>query len=134
MNAARRACLWIVALHALALIVHSQAHQAVPVPLSVLQNAFAVGVIVIAPILAAALIWRGSPRFGGTLLAAAFFGAFVFGVVNHYVLDSPDNVAQIPATGWGDAFTLSAHALAILELAGTVAALLLLRASARGVR
>lgn len=134
MNAARSACLWIVALHAVALVVHGQAHQAVPVPLSWLQNAFAVGVIVVAPILAAALIWRGSPRFGGTLLAAAFTGAFVFGVVNHYVLDSADNVAQIPATGWGEAFTWSAHALALLELAGTLAALWLLRASARGVR
>ena len=37
-------------------------------------------------------------------------GAFLFGFINHYVLDSPDNVAQIPATEWGNAFTLSAHA------------------------
>ena len=134
MNAVRRACLWIVALHALALVVHGQAHQAVPVPLSALQNAFAVAVIVIAPIVAAALIWRGSPRFGGSLLAASLFGAFVFGFVNHYVLDSADNVAQIPATDWGNVFTLSAHALALTELAGTLAALLLLRASAHGAR
>ncbi len=132
MIAARKACLWIVALHALALVVHGQAHQAVPVPLSALQNAFATGVIVIAPIVAAALIWRGFPRLGGTLLAASLFGAFVFGVVNHYVLESADNVSQIPATGWGEAFTQSAHALAATELAGTVAALALLRASVRG--
>ena len=131
MHAARKACLWIVALHALARVVHGQAHQAVPVPLSALQNAFATLVIVIAPIVAAALLWRGFPRLGGTLLAASLFGAFVFGFVNHYVLESADNVAQIPATGWGDAFTLSAHALAATELAGTVAALALLRASAR---
>ena len=131
MNAARKACLWLVALHALALVVHGQAHQAVPVPLSLLQNAFATVVIVVAPIVAAALIWRGFPRLGGTLLAASFFGAFVFGFVNHYVLESADNIARIPATGWGDAFTLSAHALAATELAGTVSALLLLRASAR---
>lgn len=129
---ARRACLWIVALHALALVVHSQSHQAIPVPLSLLQNAFAVGVIVIAPLVAAALIWRGSPRFGGTLLAASFFGAFAFGFINHYVLESPDNVARIPATDWGSAFTWSAHALALSELGGILAALALLRASARG--
>ena len=128
---ARRACLWIVALHALALVVHSQSHQAIPVPLSGLQNAFAVLVIVIAPILAAALIWRGSPRFGGTLLAAAFLGAFAFGFINHYVLESPDNVARIPATDWGSAFTWSAHALALTELGGFVTALWLLRSSSR---
>jgi hypothetical protein len=128
---ARRACLWIVALHALALVVHSQSHQAIPVPLSALQNAFAVSVIVVAPIFAAALIWRGSPRFGGSLLLASMLGAFLFGFVNHYVLESPDNVAQIPETDWGSAFTLSAHALAVLELGGVVAAFALLRSSAR---
>ena len=131
MKAARRASLWIVALHALALVVHSQSHQAIPVPLSALQNAFAVLVIVVAPLLAAALIWRGSPRFGGTLLGAAMFGAFLFGFINHYVLESSDNVAQIPATDWGSAFTWSAHALALLELGGVAAALWLLRSSAR---
>ena len=128
---ARTACLWIVALHALALVVHSQSHQAIPVPLSWLQNAFAVGVIVIAPLVGAALIWRGFPRIGGTLLGAAMLGAFLFGFINHYVLDSPDNVAQIPATDWGSAFTLSAHALALLELGGVVVASWLLRSSAR---
>ncbi len=131
MAIARRACLWIVALHALALIVHSQSHQAIPVPLSALQNAFAVLVIVIAPLVAAALIWRGFARIGGTLLGAAMLGAFLFGFINHYVLDSPDNVAQIPATDWGSAFTLSAHALALLELGGVAAAFWLLSASSR---
>ena len=132
MTTAKKACFWLVALHAVALVVHSQAHQAVPVPLSPLQNAFAVIVIVIAPLLAIALIWRGSPRFGGTLLAASMFGAFLFGVINHYVLESSDNVAQIPATEWGSAFVLSAHALALTELGGTAAAVLLMRVSARG--
>jgi hypothetical protein len=126
---ARKACLWIVALHALALIVHSQSHQAIPVPLTVLQNAFAVSVIVIAPLVAAALIWRGFARVGGALLFAAMLGAFLFGVINHYVLDSPDNVAQIPATEWGNAFTLSAHANALLEMGGVFAAAALVRAS-----
>jgi len=128
---ARTACLWIVVLHALALVVHSQSHQAIPVPLSALQNAFAVGVIVIAPLVAAALIWRGFPRIGGTLLGAAMLGAFLFGFINHYVLDSPDNVAQIPATDWGNVFSLSAHALALLELGGVLVASWLLRSSAR---
>jgi len=132
--AARRACLWIVALHSIALVVHNQAHQAIPVPLSALQNAFAVLVIVVAPLLAAALVWRGAPRFGGTLLVVSLFGAFLFGVINHYVLESADNVAQIPATEWGSAFTWSAHALALLELAGTAASISLLRTSARSTR
>jgi len=131
MTAARKSCYWIVALHALALIVHSQSHQAIPVPLSALQNAFAVIVIVVAPLVAAALIWRRRARFGGTLLFASMLGAFLFGFINHYVLDSSDNVAQIPATDWGSVFTWSAHALALLELGGVVAASWLLRSSAR---
>ncbi len=128
---ARRACIWIVALHALALVVHSQSHQAIPVPLSALQNAFAVIVIVVAPLVAVAIILRGSPRFGGTLLGAALLGAFLFGFINHYVLESADNVTQIPATDWGSAFKWSAHALALLELGGALAALWLLQASRR---
>ncbi len=130
---ARKACLWIVALHALALIVHSQSHQAIPVPLSALQNAFAVSVIVIAPLVAAAMIWRGFGRVGGALLFVAMLGAFLFGAINHYVLDSPDNVAQIPATEWGNAFTLSAHALALTELLGVATAAALVRVSPRQV-
>jgi hypothetical protein len=131
MRSARLACLAVVVLHAFALVAHGQAHQAVPVPLSALQNAFVIGVIVIAPLVAAFLIWRGAPRIGASLLAAALFGALVFGVVNHYVLDSSDHVARVPATSWGDVFRASAHALALIELAGVAAALWLLRASAR---
>jgi hypothetical protein len=120
-----------VALHALALVVHGQAHQAVPVPLSALQNAFAISVIVIAPVVAGFMIWRGVPRIGGSLLLASMLGALVFGVVNHYVLASPDNVAQVPATSWGDVFRASAHASALTELAGVAAAAWLLRGAAR---
>ncbi len=128
---AKHACLALVALHAAALAAHGQAHQAVPVPLSALQNAFAVTVIVIAPLLAGYLIWRGAPRIGASLLAAAMLGAFVFGFVNHYVLESADHVARVPDTPWGDVFRSSAHALALTELGGVAAALWLLRASRR---
>jgi hypothetical protein len=128
---ARVACLAAVAVHAVALAAHGQAHQAVPVPLSPLQNAFAIGVIVIAPLLAAYLIWRGAPRFGASLLVAALFGAFVFGAVNHYVLDSADHVAQVPDTPWGAVFRASAHGLAVTELLGVAAGVWLLRAPRR---
>lgn len=125
---ARSLCLWAVGLHALALVVHGQAHQAVPVPLSPLQNAFVVVVIVIAPLLGAFLIWRGAARIGATLLGAAMLGAFVFGAVNHYAIDGADHVARVPDTAWGGVFRASALALALTELGGVAAALRLLRA------
>jgi hypothetical protein len=106
---------------------HSQSHQAIPVPLRAAER---VRRVIAAPLLAA-VVWRASPRFGGTLLGASMLGAFLFGFINHYVLDSSDNVARIPATDWGGAFTLSAHALAVLELGGVAAASWLLRSSAR---
>ena len=134
MTSARRICLWIVALHSLVLVVHNQAHQAIPVPLSALQNAFAVLVIVVSPLLAAALIWRGAPRFGGSLLGASLIGALLFGAINHYLLESADNVAQIPATDWGLAFTWSAHALALVELGGVAASIWLLRVCGSATR
>lgn len=128
---ARNFCLALIGLHALALAAHGQAHQAVPVPLSALQNAFAITVIVIAPLLAGYLILCGAPRVGATLLAAAMLGAFVFGLVNHYVLESPDHVARVPETPWGDVFRASAHALALTELGAVAAALWLLRGTRR---
>src|SRR5258705_407167 len=71
---------------------------------------------------------------GGTLLGASLLGAFLFGFINHYVLQSPDNVAQVPATEWGNAFIWSAHALAVTELGGVLAALWLLQASRKTTR
>lgn len=129
MLTARRACLWVIALHAIVAIIHNQAHQEISVALSALQSTFALVVIVVAPILAAAIIWRGSSRLGAIVLIASLLGALAFGVVNHYLVASTDNVAQVAPSGWGQIFTLTALGLALTELAGVLVGAALLRAS-----
>lgn len=111
----------VVVLHALVLALHDRAHRALPVPLTDAQTLFAYTVIVLAPLVAGFLLWRGRLAAGGALLAASMLGSLVFGVVNHYVIESPDHVSAIPATDWGSAFVWSALAMALVEGAGIVA-------------
>jgi len=111
----------VVVLHALVLAVHDRAHRALPVPLSEAQTLFAYGVIVLAPLVAGFLLWRGRLAAGGALLAASMLGSLVFGVVNHYLIHSPDHVSAVPATDWGSAFVWSALVMALVEAAGVAA-------------
>ena len=125
----RRACLWIIALHAISAIIHNQAHNEIDVSLSTSQNAFATIVIVIAPLLAAVLIWRSRHRLGAIILVISMLASFVFGVVNHLMIDSPDQLAHISTSGWGLVFIVTAYALMITELAGVLAGTVLRRSS-----
>ena len=125
----RQACLWIIALHAISAIIHNQAHNKIEVSLSTSQNAFATIVIVVAPLLAAVLIWRTRQRLGAIILVVSMLASFIFGVVNHLMIDSPDQLAHISSNGWGRIFIVTAYALMITELAGVLAGTALLRSS-----
>jgi hypothetical protein len=45
--------------------------------------------------------------------------SLVFGVVNHFVIDSPDHVRNVTSDEWRMPFQLTAAGLAVLEAAGT---------------
>lgn len=125
----RRACLWIVSLHTIVAFVHNQSHRQIDIALSNFQSTFALIIIVIAPPVAAAIIWRGHPRLGARVLVLSFLASLIFGLVNHFMIDSPDQLAHIPTDGWGQIFTVSAYALVITELVGVFAGMALLRSS-----
>ena len=131
MGKSRRACLWIVAIHTGVAFVHNQAHRQIDVTLSNFQSTYALVVIVIAPAVAAAIIWRGHPHRGASLLVLSMLASLVFGIVNHFVIDSTDQLAHISNDGWGNIFTVTAYALAFTELVGIVAGLSLRRSSSR---
>ena len=131
MGNARRACLTIVAIHTIVAFIHSQAHRQIDVALSNFQSTYALVVIVIAPAVAAAIIWRGHPRRGGGVLVLSLLASLIFGVVNHFTIDSPDQLAHISNDGWGKIFIVTAYALAITELVGIAAGLSLRRSSNR---
>ena len=109
---------------------HGVAHRALAIPLAQSQKLFILVVILLAPALAAALVWKGAHRSGGLLLAASLVGAVLFGVWNHYVAISPDHISHLPATGqpeWKVLFQVTALLLIPTEGCGIWAAVRLLR-------
>ena len=114
----RRAAIVIVVAHLAVSLFHGAAHSGAVVALTPLQNAFVWIVIMAGPLVALWLIWTGR-RFGPELLALTMGGSLVFGIVNHFVVESPDHVAHITSAAWRLPFQLSAAGLALLEAAGT---------------
>ena len=108
----------VVAANAAFLTVHTIAHFQLDILLGPLANLYVVVVIIIAPILAVVLLWTGPQRPAACLLFFSMLGSFLFGGYHHFIADSRDHVAQVPASAWGTAFIVSAVAMAVIELAG----------------
>jgi hypothetical protein len=112
----------LVAVHLLVTVWHGRAHAVLAVTLSPLQNAFVLVVIVLAPILAAILVWTRYLRSGAWIFFLSMLGSLLFGAWHHYVLISADNVHHLPGGGAGaqSSFIQSAAVLALLELVSTL--------------
>ena len=108
----------LVLLHLAVAVVHGRAHEGAVVPVSTASNIFIFTVIVAAPLVGAAVLWFFSVEGGAWLLAISLAASFVFGVVNHFVLDSPDHVAHIAAQ-WKLVFGATAVLLALTEALGS---------------
>ena len=106
---------FVVVAHAVMVVLHGLAHGAIPVSLSWSQGLFIGIVISFAPILAAILLWTQFSRAGAALLLGSMLGAFIFGLYNHFILVGPDHVSQVPNTGWGILFQITAVLLALIE-------------------
>jgi hypothetical protein len=112
----------LIAVHLLVTVWHGRAHEALAVALSPMQNAFVFVVIVLAPILAAILVWTRYLRSGAWMFFLSMLGSLLFGAWHHYVLVSSDNVHHLPGGGSGaqSSFIQSAAVLALLELVSTL--------------
>jgi hypothetical protein len=112
----------LVAVHLAATLWHGSAHAELAIALPPEKNAFVYVVILIAPIVAAVLVWTRHAVSGLWLFFLSMLGAFLFGAYHHYVLVSPDNIGHLPA-GTPEAhsrFIASAAAVALLELAAAL--------------
>jgi len=109
----------VVILHVLVVTPHSIAHTVLHIDMNHWQNIYIVLVILIGPIVSAALLWK-LPKPGFALLALSMAGSFVFGVYYHFIAEGADNVASLHAHPWTFTFQISAVLLAVTELAGTV--------------
>jgi len=114
----RRVRIWlgsVVAVHLVVSMVHGMAHAGGRIPLSPAANLFVFGVIFAGPVIGLALLWPAE-RAGVRLIAATMAASLVFGVVNHFVLSSPDHVGHVDPE-WRPLFASTAILLAVLEAA-----------------
>jgi hypothetical protein len=95
------------------------------VPLSPAANLFVYIVILAGPIVGLALSRLGW-RIGNWVIAITMAASLVFGVVNHFLLASPDHVAHV-APQWRMLFAATAVLLALTEAIGSVLAVRLAR-------
>jgi hypothetical protein len=121
----------LVAAHLLVTFAHAAAHIAAPVPSTTGQYIFVTLFIYIAPLVAVWLLMR-ERREGALLLIVSMGAAFVFGLVNHFIVISPDHISQTPPGIWQPVFAWSAAITTLLQLAAVVVGMMLVRA--RGVR
>lgn len=108
-----------VAIHLAALLWHGSAHTLLAIHLPPVKNFFIYTVILLAPIVAAALIWTRYRSIGLWIFFLSMLAAFLFGAYHHYVLVSPDNIHHLPVASSESQsqFKLSAGAIGMLELA-----------------
>jgi hypothetical protein len=114
----------IVFVHFAINVAHGIAHTHLAIGVDAFQKAFVAAVIVVAPFWAAYLIWKGSMRAGGALLALSMAGALVFGIYYHFILPGPDHVTHINlpiALDMRDIFDVSAVLLALFGCLGVLA-------------
>ena len=119
---------WLTAavlLHLAISFVHGAAHAGADVPLSPAANLFVYIVILAGPILGLALT-RLAWRIGNWVIAITMAASLVFGVVNHFLLASPDHVSHV-AQQWRTLFATTAVLLALTEAVGSVLAIRLAR-------
>jgi hypothetical protein len=128
-NSAWRWLAAVVLTHLAVSMVHGIAHAQAQVPLSPAANMFVFIVILAGPLVGLALTWPAR-RLGSWVVATTLAASLVFGLVNHFVLASPDHVAHVAAE-WRPLFTATAMGLAVTEALGSGLAI---RAAREGKR
>jgi hypothetical protein len=94
---------WLVAIlvvHCAVALWHGRAHVHVPVPLTPLQTAFVGIVIIVMPFVGVGLLWTSRLRTAACIIMLSMLASLLFGVINHFVLDSPDYVMHVPEHEW----------------------------------
>jgi hypothetical protein len=109
----------IVWLHLLFNAVHVIGHIDKRIWLNLFGDVFVFVVVLLAPLFALLLLSTRWQRSGAWLLTLSMLGAFIFGVVNHFIVLGSDNISQVSPHGWQLAFVSTAFLLAIFEALGT---------------
>ena len=116
----------VVAIHAIVVVLHSIAHESLPVKATPAQLAFIIPVIVVAPVVAALMLVK-LEKAGMVLLTVSMLGSLVFGLYYHFVADTIDHVVHVAHREplfWSQMFQITAYLLAISEAAGAAVGLI----------
>lgn len=81
---------------------------------------YAIIVIVLAPMAAAALLWTAFWRSAAYLFAISMIGSLVFGGYKHFLSGTNDDVSHMSHAGWGGIFLASSILLFVVEAVGVV--------------
>lgn len=108
----------IVLVHGLVATVHGLAHQHLAIELTAAQKLFVIVVITLAPLVSMLLLWTRLRRLGAALLLLSMLGSLIFGIVNHFVIISPDHVQHLSTGEWRFPFQITAIILVITECLG----------------
>jgi hypothetical protein len=112
---------YIVILHLGLSGIHGVAHACAKVLLTSAATLFVFVVILIAPIVGLVIQRAGHSRSGDLVIGVAFAGAFVFGVINHFLIQGGDHVSHI-AQPQRALFGITAVSVAVTEFFGATLA------------
>ena len=116
----------IVAIHFVVVVLHSIAHNKLPVEATPAQLAFILPVIIVAPLVAVIMLGKFE-KAAMVLLTASMLGSLVFGIYYHFVADTIDHVAHVAHREplfWSQMFLITSYLLAISEAAGAAVGLI----------
>lgn len=115
----------VVLAHLLVALLHERAHAIAAVAPSTVSAAF-IGIVIVAAPLAGLAMTRYTGTAGHWTIACSMTGAFVFGLVNHFVIESPGYVAHVTAAA-APLFATTAVLLGTLKIVSCMLALRTLR-------
>ena len=107
----------IILAHLAVVIVHGISHMGAGVTLDLFGNLYVLVVIILAPLVAAILLYKVSLSSGGWLMTLSMAGSLCFGVLYHFLSAGIDNVMEVQGS-WHMLFLSSAVAVAVTELIG----------------
>ena len=116
----------IVAIHFVVVVLHSIAHNKLPVEATPAQLAFILPVIIVAPLVAVIMLGKFE-KAAMVLLTASMLGSLVFGIYYHFIADTIDHVAHVmhrEPLFWSQMFLVTSYLLAITEAAAVAVGLI----------
>ena len=114
----RRVAVFALLAHLIANAVHGIPHLAIPIEVGAWFDAVVAVVVFVLPIVGVGLLWRGRATVGAATFTVAIAGSLLTGLVFHFAVVNPDNVAVVV----DPTFEATAVGVAVVDALSLVAA------------